>query len=87
MFNEEFTAASKGAVAKATLLKKNPAGYFMLSVLTLALIDNGGNEAITMGGYWFNLIVVTFGNMIGAILFVALPYHVGSREKKEDCYE
>ena len=124
MFNEEFTAASKGAVAKATLLKKNPAGYFLLSVLagayigfgillvftlsgaldgapytklvmgccfgvalTLALIDNGGNEAITMGGYWFNLIVVTFGNMIGAILFVALPYHVGSREKKEDCYE
>ena len=27
MFNEEFTAVSKGAVAKATLLKKNPAGY------------------------------------------------------------
>ncbi len=32
MFNEEFTAASNGAVAKSALLKKNPAGYFLLSV-------------------------------------------------------
>ncbi len=31
MFNEEFTAASKGAAAKTALLKKNPAGYFLLS--------------------------------------------------------
>ena len=58
-----------------------------MTLLTLALIDNGENEAITMGGYWFNLVAVTLGNMIGAILFVALPYHIGSREKKEDCYE
>ena len=58
-----------------------------MTLLTLTLIDNGGNEAITMGGYWFNLVAVTLGNMIGAILFVALPYHIGSREKKEDCYE
>ena len=52
-----------------------------MTLLTLALIDNGGNEAISMGGYWFNLAVVTLGNMIGAILFVALPYHIGSRDK------
>ena len=57
------------------------------ALLALALIDNGGNEAITMGGYWFNLIAVTIGNMIGAILFVAVPYHIGSREKKEISYE
>ncbi len=98
MFNEEFTAASKGAAAKSALLKKNPGGCFLLSMLaffatgfehsianmtllTLALINNGGNEAISMGGYWFNLIVVTLGNMIGAILFVALPYHFASKEK------
>ena len=52
-----------------------------MTLLTLALINNGGNEAISMGGYWFNLIVVTLGNMIGAILFVALPYHFASKEK------
>ena len=52
-----------------------------MTLLTLALINNGGNEAISMGGYWFNLLVVTLGNMIGAILLVAVPYYVGSKEK------
>ncbi len=52
-----------------------------MTLLTLALINNGGNEAITMGGYWYNLVVVTLGNMLGAILFVALPYHLASKQK------
>jgi len=51
-----------------------------MTLLTLALISNGGNPAITMGGYWFNLLTVTAGNMIGAVLLVALPYHAASRE-------
>jgi nitrite transporter NirC len=53
-----------------------------MTLLTLSLINNGGNEAISMGGYWFNLITVTIGNMIGAIVFVALPYSIASREQK-----
>jgi len=52
-----------------------------MTLLTLALINNGGNAAITMGGYWFNLLTVTAGNMIGAILLVALPYHAASIER------
>lgn len=52
-----------------------------MTLLTLSLLNNGGNEAISMGGYWYNLIVVTLGNMIGGILFVALPYSAASREK------
>ena len=52
-----------------------------MTLLTLSLLNNGGNEAISIGGYWFNLIVVTLGNMIGGILFVALPYSAASREK------
>ncbi|MBR0380445.1 MAG: formate/nitrite transporter family protein [Mogibacterium sp.] len=52
-----------------------------MTLLTLALINNGGNPAITMGGYWFNLLTVTAGNMIGAILLVALPYHAASAER------
>jgi nitrite transporter NirC len=50
MFNEEFTAASKGAVAKATLLKKNPAGYFLLSVLAGAYIGFGILLVFTLSG-------------------------------------
>ena len=52
-----------------------------MTLLSLALINNGGNEAISMGGYWYNLAVVSLGNMLGAILFVALPYHIASKDK------
>jgi len=45
-----------------------------MTLLTLGILDNGGNEMITMGGYWFNLLTVTLGNMIGGILLVAIPY-------------
>ena len=52
-----------------------------MTLLTLALINNGGNEAITIGGYCYNLLIVTLGNMIGAIVLVALPYYAASKEK------
>lgn len=52
-----------------------------MTLLTLALINNGGNEAITMGGYWYNLLTVTLGNMLGAILLVTLPYFAAARDK------
>ena len=52
-----------------------------MTLLTLALINNGGNEAITIGGYCYNLLTVTLGNMIGAIVLVALPYYAASKEK------
>ena len=53
-----------------------------MTLLTLSLMNNGGNPAISMGGYWFNLVTVTIGNMLGAVLLVALPYHVASKEKQ-----
>lgn len=55
-----------------------------MTLLTLALINNGGNEAITMGGYWHNLLTVTLGNMIGAILLVAFPYYIVSQDKTKN---
>lgn len=54
-----------------------------MTTLTLALIDSAGNEAISLGGYFYNLFVVTLGNMIGGCIFVAVPYYVVSREKDE----
>lgn len=54
-----------------------------MTLLTLSLINNGGNEAITMGGYWFNLLTVTVGNMIGAIVLVAIPYYVAQLDKQK----
>lgn len=52
-----------------------------MTLLTLSLMNSGGNEAISMGGYWYNLLTVTAGNMIGAVLLVALPYHAASAER------
>ena len=49
-----------------------------MTLLTEALLNPAG-QAVTMAGYWYNLILVTIGNMIGGILFVAVPYYAASR--------
>ncbi len=50
MFNEEFTAAANGAAAKAGLLRKNPAGYFLLSMLAGMFIGFGVLLVFTLSG-------------------------------------
>ena len=52
----------------------------IFTVLSLALIKN---EAVTVGGYWYNLGVVSLGNMVGGVLFVATPYIVAAKEKSK----
>lgn len=51
-----------------------------MSVIGVGLL-NPMNQVITVGGYISNLFFVTIGNMLGAIFFVALPYHLISKEK------
>ncbi len=46
-----------------------------MTVLTIGLMNPMG-EAITFIGYFTNIFVVTIGNMVGAFLFLALPYFV-----------
>ena len=52
-----------------------------MTTLTMAILDTGGNPAISIGGYFYNLGIVTVGNMIGGILLVAVPYYMAGREK------
>ena len=54
-----------------------------MTLLTLSLINNGGNEAISAGGYFFNLLTVTFGNMIGGIVLATIPYYVAQLDRQE----
>lgn len=54
-----------------------------MTTLTMSLLDNGGNAAITVGGYFYNLGIVTVGNMIGGILLVAIPYYMAGRKSAE----
>lgn len=39
--------------------------------------------SVSVYGYGYNLLFVTLGNMVGGIVFLALPYYIISRNKKK----
>lgn len=41
-----------------------------------------GAGAISAGGMFYNLLWVTLGNMVGGIVFVALPYWLAAKDKQ-----
>lgn len=51
-----------------------------MTLFTEVLINPSGQN-VTLGGCLYNLLLVTLGNMIGGILFVAVPYGIASKEK------
>lgn len=51
-----------------------------MTLLTVALLSPM-EAAVSGGGYLYNLLVVTLGNMLGGILMVALPYHIIAKRK------
>lgn len=59
---------------------------FEHSVANMSLLSIGllapGTAAVSVGGYVYNILVVTLGNMVGGILFMAIPYYLISRKKK-----
>ncbi|NBH97539.1 formate/nitrite transporter family protein [Hominisplanchenecus murintestinalis] len=52
-----------------------------MTFFTIGLLNPNG-AAVNMGGCLYNLLIVTVGNMIGGILFVAVPYYLISKSKK-----
>ena len=42
---------------------------------------NPHDAAVNFGGFFYNLGIVTLGNMIGGILLVAVPYYLISKDK------
>lgn len=48
-----------------------------MSILGVAVADG----TISIMQYIYNILLATVGNMIGGIIFVALPYHLISKEK------
>lgn len=38
--------------------------------------------AVSLSGYFYNILTATLGNMVGGILFVALPYYIISGKKE-----
>ncbi len=51
-----------------------------MTLLTEALLNPCG-QAVSLGGFFYNLLWVTLGNMAGGIIFLAIPYSIGAREK------
>lgn len=51
-----------------------------MTLLTISLFAPF-DAAISLSGYFYNIIVVSLGNMVGGILFVAFPYYLISRKK------
>ncbi len=52
-----------------------------MTLLTIGFLEPV-NNVITLGGYLYNILFVTLGNMVGAFVFLVLPYFVISSEKE-----
>ncbi len=50
-----------------------------MTVLTVGILSP--DSTIGLGGYFYNILVATFGNVIGGVLLVSLPYYVISKNK------
>jgi nitrite transporter NirC len=53
----------------------------MCGLMLGLLLPHG--EAITWGGYWYNLGLATLGNIVGGAVFVAMLYWIGSPQARE----
>ena len=52
-----------------------------MTLFTVALLQPV-HEAVTIGGFFYNLIIVTLGNIVGGAIFVAVPYYIAGRRDK-----
>jgi len=50
-----------------------------MTILTVSLLSPASGAAVSLSGWIYNIALSTFGNIIGGIVFVALPYSVISR--------
>jgi len=52
-----------------------------MTLLTIGLISPF-KAAVSLGGYFYNIITVTLGNMVGGIICLAIPYFLISKKKE-----
>lgn len=50
-----------------------------MTLLSVSLLNPMG-QAVSMGGWLYNLAIVTAGNIVGGVCFVALPYYLAAKE-------
>jgi len=54
-----------------------------MTLLTSALLTPF-DTAVSLSGYFYNILIVTLGNIAGALLFLALPYCLITKAKKQE---
>jgi nitrite transporter NirC len=52
-----------------------------MTLLTIGLLSPLSAD-VSIFGYFYNILVVTLGNMVGGILFVAMPYFIISKREE-----
>ncbi len=52
-----------------------------MTLLTVGLLAPF-ESAVSLSGYFYNICVVVLGNMVGAIVFLAIPYYIISKKKE-----
>ncbi len=50
-----------------------------MTQLIIAQIDSYG-QAVSLGGIFYNLLIVTIGNIIGGIFFASIPYYMAAKK-------
>lgn len=53
-----------------------------MTLLAVGLFSSPNDPALSFTGYFYNLGLVSFGNILGALAVLVLPYMVASTEKK-----
>lgn len=53
-----------------------------MTFLTIGLLNPNGAD-VSLAGAVYNLVLVTLGNMVGGVVFVALPYYLTGRAKRK----
>jgi nitrite transporter NirC len=53
-----------------------------MTLMTIGLLSPF-SAAVSVSGYAYNLLFVTLGNMVGGIVFLAIPYYIISRNKNK----
>ena len=52
-----------------------------MTLFSVALLEPY-DAAVTFGGFAYNLAIVTLGNIVGGVLFVAVPYHMAGERRR-----
>lgn len=54
-----------------------------MTLFTISLLLPHAGTAVSLGGAFYNLLIVTIGNFIGGVVFLALPYYFISKDKNK----